>query len=384
MDPPVGYAFRTPTRGDFDAVGGLLAADQPAAGLQPDARCPLVRGERLESAGLRSGNGCVARDAPGERRRRVRAGPARGARRRRFVGRRRPRSPGSRYRVVVVSTGSRLDRPSSWPVCRSRASVIQSPPPTPRRRGCYAIVTSGRSGISGTCRSTSTGRSRRHPRPPASSSAAIEPPSDLQAIHAILGRRSPKTRRDHPEPFERWLAGSVTTSASYDPSALAPGPGWRNDPVAKRIASAGDDAAGSTGSPFLPRIGVVASAARCCSRSFAGFDRRGLRRVMLNVTAENVTGATAVYERAGMRDREPLGSLGTAGGTHRLTGNDERSWSSCLGLSRRQRTRGRSTGTRRIDHGGAEPRGERRYTRTDRSDDEATRRANGWGDPIGT
>jgi len=36
-------------------------------------------------------------------------------------------------------------------------------------------------------------------------------------------------------------------------------------------------------------------------RSFAEFAERGMRRVMLNVDAENVTGATAVYERAGMR-----------------------------------------------------------------------------------
>ena len=36
-------------------------------------------------------------------------------------------------------------------------------------------------------------------------------------------------------------------------------------------------------------------------RSFATFAERGMRRVMVNVDAENVTGATAVYERAGMR-----------------------------------------------------------------------------------
>lgn len=37
------------------------------------------------------------------------------------------------------------------------------------------------------------------------------------------------------------------------------------------------------------------------SRSFASFAARGLRRVMVNVDAENPTGATAVYERVGMR-----------------------------------------------------------------------------------
>lgn len=36
-------------------------------------------------------------------------------------------------------------------------------------------------------------------------------------------------------------------------------------------------------------------------RAFLTFAERGMRRVMLNVDAQNVTGATAVYERAGMR-----------------------------------------------------------------------------------
>jgi ribosomal protein S18 acetylase RimI-like enzyme len=36
-------------------------------------------------------------------------------------------------------------------------------------------------------------------------------------------------------------------------------------------------------------------------RSFAMFAGRGVRRVILNVDAGNATGATALYERAGMR-----------------------------------------------------------------------------------
>ena len=53
-------------------------------------------------------------------------------------------------------------------------------------------------------------------------------------------------------------------------------------------------AAGWTGSRFSRPIGVGALGQ-------ATFAARGLRRVLLNVDAENVTGATAVYERAGMR-----------------------------------------------------------------------------------
>ena len=36
-------------------------------------------------------------------------------------------------------------------------------------------------------------------------------------------------------------------------------------------------------------------------RSFVMFAERGFGRVMLNVDAENPTGATALYERVGMR-----------------------------------------------------------------------------------
>jgi ribosomal protein S18 acetylase RimI-like enzyme len=36
-------------------------------------------------------------------------------------------------------------------------------------------------------------------------------------------------------------------------------------------------------------------------QAFATFASRGLTRAMVNVDAENVTGATGVYERVGMR-----------------------------------------------------------------------------------
>jgi mycothiol synthase len=42
-------------------------------------------------------------------------------------------------------------------------------------------------------------------------------------------------------------------------------------------------------------------AAALLRRSFAIFARRGIPTVFLNVDAENVTGAPALYERVGMR-----------------------------------------------------------------------------------
>ena len=42
------------------------------------------------------------------------------------------------------------------------------------------------------------------------------------------------------------------------------------------------------------------SASRCCCTPFASSGRRGIRRVTLGVDSENATGATRLYERAGM------------------------------------------------------------------------------------
>jgi ribosomal protein S18 acetylase RimI-like enzyme len=51
----------------------------------------------------------------------------------------------------------------------------------------------------------------------------------------------------------------------------------------------------------LPRWRGRGLGAALLHHSFATFAGRGVRRVILNVDAENPTGATALYERAGMR-----------------------------------------------------------------------------------
>ena len=51
---------------------------------------------------------------------------------------------------------------------------------------------------------------------------------------------------------------------------------------------------------LAPCRGLGAGAALLCC-SFATFTGRGIRHVILNVDAENTTGATALCERAGMR-----------------------------------------------------------------------------------
>ncbi|MGH7371109.1 MAG: GNAT family N-acetyltransferase [Candidatus Methylomirabilales bacterium] len=88
--------------------------------------------------------------------------------------------------------------------------------------------------------------------------------------------------------------------SSYDPTLwlLASGGG---EPVGALTANVWGDRG------WVNEIGVLAThrgrgiGSALLLRSFAAFARRELRCVFLNVDAENPTGATALYERVGMR-----------------------------------------------------------------------------------
>ena len=104
---------------------------------------------------------------------------------------------------------------------------------------------------------------------------------------------------DHPEPFDEWSEGHLARP-TYDPTL------WfvardRGAVVAAAIARASDDGGWVDWLAVLPTHRSRGIGHALLRRAFATFAARGLRRVLLNVDAENVTGATAVYERAGMR-----------------------------------------------------------------------------------
>ncbi len=124
-------------------------------------------------------------------------------------------------------------------------------------------------------------------------------PADLPAVHAVLDEAFADDWGYHPEPFDRWAADHAR-GPSYDPTLwlLAREGGA---PVGALTAHVGTDQGwvGEVGVLALHRGRGIASA--LLRRSFAAFEERGLRRVLLNVDAENPTGATALYERAGMR-----------------------------------------------------------------------------------
>jgi mycothiol synthase len=143
------------------------------------------------------------------------------------------------------------------------------------------------------------GRFEPGPSPEGIEITAVEPDDDLRAIHAVLQEAFADHWDHRPEPFDRW-AEELTGSPSYDPTL------WL---LAKE---AGKPVGALTGAVLGDRgwvdyLGVLAPhrgrgiAAALLRRSFAAFARRGIRPVTLAVDAENPTGATALYERVGMR-----------------------------------------------------------------------------------
>ena len=140
----------------------------------------------------------------------------------------------------------------------------------------------------------------REPRPaPAGIEVGgVEPGEDIGAVHAVL-----TAAFSHPDErlptLDRWADDHARSQRNDLTLWLLARHG--RVPVGALIGSTGDDGG------WVDRLAVVAShrgrgvASALLQRSFAVFARRGVRRVLLNVDAENATGATAVYERAGMR-----------------------------------------------------------------------------------
>ena len=129
--------------------------------------------------------------------------------------------------------------------------------------------------------------------------ARVAPAHDLAAVHAVLDEAFAEDAGDHPDAFDRWVE-EETTSPSYDPTL------WllareRGAPVGALTASAGEDGGSVDWLGVRPSHRGRGVARALLLRAFAAFADRGVRRVVLNVDAENPTGATALYERVGMR-----------------------------------------------------------------------------------
>jgi mycothiol synthase len=142
-------------------------------------------------------------------------------------------------------------------------------------------------------------RSQPGPEPVGIRFHGIDVNEDLPAIHAVLVGAFAEDPGHTVAPFDRWVEEEAGGSG-FDPSL------WL-------VAEDGSTIVGVlTASDFGDRgwidyLGVVTAArsrgigAALLRRSFATFAGRGIPTVFLNVDAENVTGATALYERVGMR-----------------------------------------------------------------------------------
>jgi mycothiol synthase len=127
----------------------------------------------------------------------------------------------------------------------------------------------------------------------------IDPATDLPLVKTIVDEAFADHWEYHPEPHDQWVADQ-TGRPTYDPALwlLATDAG---QPAGALIGHVSEDQG------WVDYIAVLAASrgrgagAALLRRSFAMFAGRGIRRVVLAVDAQNATGATALYERVGMR-----------------------------------------------------------------------------------
>lgn len=128
---------------------------------------------------------------------------------------------------------------------------------------------------------------------------APESDDDLKTVYEVIDEAFAEDWGYRPQPFDDWMA-DYARSPRYDPTTwlLARETG---DAVAALTVIAGEDRAWVAELGVKPSHrsrGIGAALLRHCIAELA---RRGVPRVVLNVDAANPTGATALYERAGMR-----------------------------------------------------------------------------------
>jgi GNAT superfamily N-acetyltransferase len=296
METRDGYEFRAPTADDLAAVADVLIADQRESSDDPVLDADFVRQVWSRPDFDLAADAWVVTDDAG-------AIVAYGQ-----VRREEPDLVGS-WGVVDPTHRGRGIGSAVFDRIEGRAAALLAGVPNPR---FHHAVTAGDRGAEAIVRARGL-RPIRHfwhmqidlagaisprPSPAGIEIAEVRGADDLRNVHAILERGFAEDPGDHPRPFERW-AEEEARSPTYDPTLwLLASDGAA--PVGALTASAGD------GGGWVDWLAVLDShrgrgvGAALLGRSFASFADRGVRRVRVNVDAENVTGATGVYERAGM------------------------------------------------------------------------------------
>jgi mycothiol synthase len=293
---PAGYEVRAPTSDDIDAIAGVLRADDLDDAGQPVLDADFVRDQWSRGAFEPATDGWVVLDGDDT----IVA-----------YGQVAIDEPGTAesWGVVHPDHRSRGIGAALFDLIEERAERLTEPPPQRFRhaanagdRAAAALMTS---------RGLRTVRHFWHmqidpdtpfdagPAPEGIAIRGIDPAVDLPSIHAILTEAFTDDWGYHPEPLDRWTE-DYANSPSYDPTL------WllaRDD--GKPVGALTANVFGERG--WVGELGVTTShrgrgiGAALLRRSFAMFVDRGFHHVLLNVDAENPTGATALYERVGMR-----------------------------------------------------------------------------------
>jgi mycothiol synthase len=296
MNLPAGYAFRAPTWDDVDAVAEVLIVDQTADGIEPTLDGFFLRQVWSRPDFDLAADAWVVTDPDGAI---VAYGQA---------SRGEPDVVGS-WGVVLPAQRGRGIGSSLFERIEARAADLLAGATAPRFRHAINARDTAAADMAG-ARGLHPIRHNWHMQIDLGGSIAPAPdpegiriggvePDDLGTVYPILEAAFADDPVDRLDSFEQWSEEQVS-SPGFDLTLwLLARDG--DVPVGALTASAGDDGG------WVDWLAVRAShrgrgiGSALLRRSFATFVDRGLRRAMVNVDAENVTGATAVYERAGMR-----------------------------------------------------------------------------------
>ena len=297
MDLRAGYQLRAPTSEDFDEAASVLIADELDDGGQVVLGADFLEGSWSRAGFDLSTDAWVAADGSGS-----------------IVGYAQIRREGPEvvesWGVVHPEHRGRGVGPSLFGRVEERAAELLDGRPAGRFR--HSINAGDRAAAA--MLQTRGLRPIRHfwhmqmdltepigpaPSPDRIEITTIDAPGDLPVVHAILVDAFADDQGHDPEPFDRWVEEEAT-GPRFDPTLwlLAKDDG---NAVGTLTASLSGDRA------WIDYLAVLAShrgrgvGAALLRRSFSTLARPGLERALVNVDAENATGATELYERVGMR-----------------------------------------------------------------------------------